>query len=70
MAEERGTVKCPVCGMEIEVGSQVAKLYGAVRAAPRATSIYEGKDYYFCSKACKKNFDESPEEFIFIRNMP
>lgn len=64
MAEERETVKCPVCSMEIEVGSQVAKLYGAVRAAPRATSTYEGKDYYFCSKACKKKFDESPEKFI------
>jgi YHS domain-containing protein len=63
MAEERGTVKCPVCGMEIEVESD-AKLYGAVRSAPRGTSTYEGKDYYFCSKACKKKFDESPEKFI------
>ena len=63
MAEERETVKCPVCGMEIEVESD-AKLYGAVRSAPRGTSTYEGKDYYFCSKACKKKFDESPEKFI------
>lgn len=64
MAEERQTVKCPVCSIEIEVGSQVAKLYGAVRAAPRATSTYEGKNYHFCSKACKKKFDESPAKFI------
>jgi endogenous inhibitor of DNA gyrase (YacG/DUF329 family) len=64
MAEERTTVKCPVCSTEIEVGSQVAKLYGAVRAAPRATTTYEGKEYYFCCKACKKKFDESPERFI------
>jgi len=64
MAEERGTVKCPVCGMEVEAGSEVAKLYGAVRAAPRATSTYEGNNYYFCSKACRKKFDESPGKFI------
>ncbi|MBS3907838.1 MAG: YHS domain-containing protein [Syntrophaceae bacterium] len=64
MNEERQTVKCPVCSREMEVGSQVAKLYGAVRSAPRATSAYEGKDYYFDSKACKKEFDESPEQFI------
>lgn len=64
MAEGTKTVKCPVCGVEIEVGSEVAKLYGAVRAAPRATSTFEGVDYYFCSKACKKKFDENPKNFI------
>jgi YHS domain-containing protein len=64
MAEGTKMVKCPVCGMEIEVGSEVAKLYGAVRSAPRATSKYEGVDYYFCSKACKKKFDENPKNFI------
>ena len=62
MAEE-GMVKCPVCGIEVQVESE-AKLYGAVRSAPRGTSTYEGKDYYFCSKACKKKFDESPGKFI------
>ena len=62
MAEE-GMVKCPVCGIEVQVESE-AKLYGAVRAAPRATSTHEGKNYYFCSKACKKKFDESPGKFI------
>jgi len=46
------------------VGSQVAKLYGAVRAAPRAQSNYEGKDYFFCCKACKKKFDEDPKKYI------
>jgi endogenous inhibitor of DNA gyrase (YacG/DUF329 family) len=64
MTEERMTVKCPVCSTEIEIGSQVAKLYGAVRAAPRATSTFEGKEYYFCCKACKKKFDESPNKFM------
>lgn len=63
MAEGAEVVKCPVCGMEIEVGSQVAKLYGAVRAAPRATSTYGGAEYHFCCKACKKKFDEAPEKY-------
>jgi hypothetical protein len=64
MDEERQTVRCPVCSREMEVGSQVAKLYGAVRSAPRAASVYEGKEYHFDSKACKKEFDQSPEQFI------
>jgi YHS domain-containing protein len=64
MAEGTDMVKCPVCGMEIEVGSQVAKLYGAVRAAPRATCTYEGKEYHFCCKACKKKFEENPTTFV------
>ncbi|MCX7856517.1 MAG: YHS domain-containing protein [Deltaproteobacteria bacterium] len=63
MAEGTRIVKCPVCGMEIEVGSEVAKLYGAVRAAPRATSTYEGTEYFFCCKACKKKFDENPTHY-------
>lgn len=64
MAEGTQMVKCPVCGMEIEVGSQVAKLFGAVRAAPRATSTYEGREYFFCCKACKRKFDEEPTTYI------
>jgi len=64
MAEGTEIIKCPVCGTEIEIGSQVAKLYGAVRAAPRATSLYEGKEYHFCCKACKKRFDENPKNYI------
>lgn len=63
MAEGTETVKCPVCSTEIEVGSQVAKLYGAVRAAPRATTEYEGKEYHFCCKACKKKFDGNPSQY-------
>jgi YHS domain-containing protein len=64
MAEGTDMVKCPVCGTEIEVGSQVAKLYGAVRAAPRANCTYEGKEYHFCCKACKKKFEENPTTFV------
>ncbi len=29
-----------------------------------ASSLYKGKEYYFCSKSCKKKFDETPERYI------
>lgn len=49
---------CPVCSTEVAE----KKTPGAGKGV--TTSTYEGKDYYFCSKACKKKFDESPEKFI------
>lgn len=60
---QRVEVKCPVCGREMEI-SEVGKLFGAVAAKPRGTSIYKEKTYYFDSKACKKMFDEAPEKFV------
>jgi YHS domain len=63
MAEGTKMEKCPVCSRELEVGSEVAKQFGAVRSAPRGTSTYEGKEYYFCCKSCKKDFDARPEEY-------
>ena len=54
-AEQKGvdmaTVKDPVCGMMIEDTDAVA------------TSEYEGKTYYFCSKDCKEEFDANPEDY-------
>lgn len=26
---------------------------------------YEGKTYYFCSEACRKEFSEIPEQYTF-----
>lgn len=40
-----------VCGMQIDP----AKATG--------TSQYQGKTYYFCSKACKAKFDAKPAQF-------
>ena len=42
----------PVCTAEVE------------EKKARGTSIFEGQEYFFDSKACKKRFDEEPEEFI------
>jgi len=63
MTEEHMEVRCPVCGREMEI-SKVGVLYGAVAAKPRATSTHGDKTYYFCCKACKKQFDESPGRYI------
>jgi Cu+-exporting ATPase len=41
-----------VCGMEIK------------EEEAAASSLYEGKKYYFCTKGCKQKFDENPEEYI------
>lgn len=44
--------KDPVCGMDVDVNTTAAK------------SEYEGKTYYFCSSACKTQFDKNPAKFI------
>jgi Cu+-exporting ATPase len=51
-------VKDPVCGMTIE-DSEAA-----------ATSVHEGKTYYFCSQACKDNFDKDPDKYLSKPSMP
>ena len=42
----------PVCGMEVDEDTAVAK------------SEYKGKTYFFCTLACKNDFDENPEVFV------
>jgi Cu+-exporting ATPase len=41
----------PVCGMTIE------------ESAAEASSDYEGKRYYFCSEACRDEFEAHPEQY-------
>ncbi|MCK5328040.1 MAG: heavy metal translocating P-type ATPase [Candidatus Latescibacteria bacterium] len=45
-------VRDPVCGMEIEEKNAAA------------TSVFEGKTYYFCAESCKEKFDASPERIL------
>lgn len=42
----------PVCDMKIDDSEATGK------------SEYNGKTYYFCSKACKIEFDEDPKKFV------
>lgn len=49
-----GTVmeKDVVCGMQVDP------------AKAAAASEYQGKTYYFCSKACKIKFDSNPAQYV------
>lgn len=46
-----GKAKDPVCGMDVE----------PQRA--RATSVYRGSTYYFCSTSCRDKFEQAPEKY-------
>lgn len=44
---------------------EVAKMCeGKVTGRNALTAIYQGRTYYFCSKADKEKFDKSPEKFV------
>ena len=51
MEKSQATATDPVCGMHVDT-SQAA-----------GQSQYQGQTYYFCSMACKRRFDENPEQF-------
>jgi RND family efflux transporter MFP subunit len=56
-AAARGIVQMevdPVCGMELD---------GDEAAAGGRTSTYRGEKYFFCSDACKRQFDREPDRF-------
>ncbi len=42
----------PVCKIEVKKKDAVA------------VSEYNGKKYYFCTRACKKAFDKNPEKYL------
>ena len=42
---------CPVCDMQVDP-----------QTAPK--SEFQGHTYYFCSLACKREFDENPREYV------
>jgi Cu+-exporting ATPase len=42
----------PVCDMNVR------------ETDAKYTSKYEDKKFFFCSSACKRNFDENPEDYI------
>jgi YHS domain-containing protein/Tfp pilus assembly protein PilF len=46
-----GAAVDPVCGMTVDPGHA------------KYTSVFNGRTYYFCSEACKKTFDRSPEKY-------
>ena len=44
--------KDPVCGMECDEKSASGK------------TEFQGKTYYFCAQACKKEFDKNPDKYV------
>ncbi len=49
---QEGKEKDPICGMMVEVKNAKFK------------SMYKNNTYFFCSEHCKKQFDESPSEYV------
>ena len=47
--------KDPVCGMDVD----------EKKAA--ATSVYQGKTYFFCAPACKTTFLKAPEKYAALQ---
>lgn len=47
-----GTALDPVCGMIVEI------------ATARHRSIYDGREFYFCCPACKRQFERNPREYL------
>lgn len=45
------TVTDPVCGMQIKVEKAAA------------TVEYQGKTYYFCTEACRRQFEQDPARY-------
>ena len=59
--EDLTTVVDPVCGMCVEGESARSK---------GLHSPYQGRDYYFCGKGCKLEFDDDPEHFLDPAYLP
>lgn len=54
-ADAPKTALCPVCKVH----------EGEAEAEPvKATSVYKGETYGFCSEKCKQTFDEYPEAYV------
>jgi len=42
----------PVCGMAVEPGKAAA------------SAVRDGRTYYFCSEACRKQFEADPKKYV------
>jgi P-type Cu+ transporter len=46
------TMKDPVCGMDVEMGSAAGQ------------TDLKGRTYFFCGSRCKEKFDLNPEQYL------
>ncbi len=54
-SHEQALLVDPVCGMSVEPEAARAK---------GLHSSYQGRDYFFCGKGCKLEFDDDPEHYL------
>lgn len=54
-ARQQATILDPVCGMTVEPESARAR---------GLHSSYQGRDFFFCGKGCKLDFDEDPDRYL------
>jgi len=54
-AQHDDTAKDPVCGMDVEI--ETARQRGL-------TSRHAERDFYFCGRGCKLEFDDAPEAYL------
>jgi YHS domain-containing protein len=52
MAQTEEKLVDPVCGMTV------------TKEGAAGSTTYQGKTYYFCSKACKDNFSKDPQKYL------
>jgi YHS domain-containing protein len=55
MTASDDTAKDPVCGMEVDIDT--ARQRGLV-------SRHADRDFYFCGRGCKLDFDEDPDRYL------
>ena len=53
-----GTLKDPVCGMDVTPESAAGKFE------------YKGVTYYFCSPGCRRSFEKDPEKYLAADHKP
>jgi YHS domain-containing protein len=54
-SDDTSAVVDPVCGMTVEPEAARAK---------GLHSSYQGRDFFFCGKGCKLEFDDDPEQYL------
>ena len=55
------TANDPVCGMDVEI--ETARERGL-------TSRYVERDFFFCGRGCKLEFDDAPETYLSGDHIP
>ena len=58
---EPGPLADPVCGMTVDAKQAEAKAL---------TSRHDARDYFFCGRGCKLEFDEDPGRFLDPAHTP